>query len=195
MIGAVVVAAGVSSRMGQPKQVLPWGSTTIVRHIVDVLVQGEASPVIVVTGGARGRVVAALRGSPAVAVHNPEFRGGEMLSSIHVGIRSLPRECAAALIALGDQPQIRVDTVREVVEGYRRGGAAIVCPSYRMRRGHPLLIAKPMFEPLLRMSPPRTLRDFLNEHAAAIRYVEVEDVSVVRDIDTPEEYERARPEE
>ncbi|MEK7326536.1 MAG: NTP transferase domain-containing protein, partial [Chloroflexota bacterium] len=106
VIGAVVLAAGLSTRMGQPKHILPWGTTVMVRQVVEVLAEGGVDEIVVVTGHARAEVEAAVAGV-ARSVFNPDFANESLLISLHVGLRALETSaCEAALAALGDQPQI-----------------------------------------------------------------------------------------
>jgi len=192
-VGAVVLAAGLSTRMGTCKLTLPWGERTVIGQVAAALRAGGARPVAVVTGGWRREVEAALRGLPdLVTVFNARYTDGEMLHSLQAGLRALP-PAAACLVALGDQPQMRPETVRKVIAAFRETGAPLVVPSYRRRRGHPWLVAAPLWARLLALEPPCTLRDFLNARGAAIHYVDIPDESILLDVDTPEAYRRYRP--
>ena len=193
MIGAVVLAAGLSRRMGRPKMVLPWGAGTVIGRVVAVLDAAGVDEIVVVTGGARQQVEAALRDSPARAAFNPDFANGEMSRTLQVGLAALGPDVDAALVTLGDQPQIETAVVRAVLAAWRREGERLVVPSYRMRRGHPWLVARPLWDALLAIAPPETLRDFLNRHLAETVFVTVETPSVLHDLDTPEDYRRFRP--
>jgi len=97
------------------------------------------------------------------------------------------------LIGLGDQPQVQERSVRSVLDEYRKSGAALVVPSFQMRRGHPWLVARPHWDEILRMRSPASLRDFLNRHADEIHYVELDNQSILQDLDTPEDYLKSRP--
>ena len=104
-IYGLVLAAGMSTRMGQPKMVLPWGKTTIIGQVVNTLTAAGISKILVVTGGTQDLVMKALNGAPINFVFNPDFENGEMINSIQAGIRALPDEAQSVLITLGDQPQ------------------------------------------------------------------------------------------
>jgi molybdenum cofactor cytidylyltransferase len=193
MIAAVVLAAGLSRRMGSPKLVLPWGATTVIGRVVQVLRSGGADEVVVVTGGHHDLVEQALRGDPARIVFNPDYEQGEMLSSLQAGMAALSETVEAALVALGDQPQIEGWVIRQVLTVYRRSGAGIVVPSYQMRRGHPWLTARRLWPELFSLCQPLTLRDFLRAQAGEIVYETVDTPTILSDLDTPDDYRRERP--
>lgn len=191
-IGAVVLAAGLSSRMGRPKMLLPWGETTIIGQVVKVLSAGGANPVVVVTGGTHADVATALAGLPVMLVYNPLYANGEMLVSLQTGIKMLSPEVNACLVALGDQPQIEELVVRAILTANEGDPSLILVPSYQMRRGHPWLVRRPLWPDLLALKSPATARDFLHGHAGAIQYLEVDWPSVLMDLDTPEDYRKAQ---
>ena len=190
MISAIILAAGQSKRMGQPKMLLPWRDGTVLTHVLSVFREAGAEDIVVVTGGARDQVEELVAGFGVRTVFNEAFQMGEMLSSIQCGIRALTRQTQAVLIGLGDQPQVQAGSVRRVCEAFLETRSDLVVPSYRMRRGHPWLAARPLWDELLRMEPPASPRDFLNAHSADIRYVNVDDPNILADLDTPEEYRR-----
>lgn len=197
MIAAIVLAAGQSRRMGRPKMILPWGNTTVIEQIVMTLARSGLDEILVVTGGARDQVESALERlspiTPVRFIYNPDYSDVEMISSLRVGLSALTDACDAALITLGDQPQIQVEVVRQILAIYRAKPMPIIVPSYQMRRGHPWLVARPVWERLLDLNLPLTLRDFLNSHADLIEYVNVETPSILQDLDTPADYQRFQP--
>lgn len=193
MIAAVVLAAGLSRRMGRPKLVLPWGTTTVIGRVASVLLEAGASPVVVVTGGANTLVEQVLEGLPARTVFNPRHAEDQMILSLKIGLAELPMTIEAVLVALGDQPQIEPAVVEAVMTEYRASRAAIVVPSYQMRRGHPWLLDRQLWPTLLALAPPATLRDFLQAQAGLIRYLPVESASILKDLDTPEDYASQAP--
>lgn len=195
-IAAIVLAAGQSRRMGSPKMVLPWGETTVIGQVVCTLASAGVDEIVVVTGGARELVEAALAQlnceKPVRSVFNAQFAQGEMLSSVQTGLRSLDESVDAALIALGDQPRIQAEVVTGLLSAHAQG-AQLVVPSYKMRRGHPWLVSRRLWGSLLALHGAQTLRDFLNSQAGAITYLEVDTDSVLMDLDTPEDYQRSQP--
>jgi len=200
-VPALVLAAGRSTRMGVPKHVLPWGEgETIIGHIVRELLRAGAAEMVVVTGGAREAVEAELAATRAQAgwprevplrtVFNPDYAAKEMLSSLQVGLRALPVEAAAALVALGDQPQVEAGIARAVIERWRKTRALVTLPTFQGRRGHPVLFDRGLWPALLALPDTASPRDVLSRVPA--ESVAVTQDSILQDVDTRDDYERAR---
>ena len=192
MISAIILAAGQSKRMGQPKMLLPWGNTTVLEKVIATFKAADVEDILVVIGGDRDAVESLVGGSAQI-IFNPNYAKGEMLSSVQVGLVGLKPGAEAALIGLGDQPQVRERSVRSVLKAYRNSGASLVVPSFQMRRGHPWLVARVHWDEILEMRSPASLRDFLNCHADEIHYVELHHESVLQDLDTPGDYLKSKP--
>ncbi|MBK8616280.1 MAG: nucleotidyltransferase family protein [Anaerolineales bacterium] len=189
MITAIILAAGESKRMGEPKMLMPWGKSTVLQTVISTFQSAGLNDILVVTGGARQQVES-LIGKTVQTIFNDSYDSGEMLSSIQVGLSAKMREASAALICLGDQPQVNERTVRSICDAFLKNKSAIVVPSYEMQRGHPWLVARPLWEDLLEMKAPRTPRDFLKKYARKIHYVNVDTHSILEDLDTPEDYSK-----
>lgn len=194
MIAALVLAAGESKRMGTPKMVLPWASSgTVIEKVVATFHDAGVGMVVVVTGGDRQLVEDVLAGCGVETVFNPDYASGEMLSSVKVGLRFLEVTRAdAALICPGDLPQLKTETVRRMIEVWQQEHVPILIPSYQMRRGHPVMIAREKWAGILQLSEGETLRDYLNQHMHVSEYLPVDDAGVRRDIDTTQDYEQAQ---
>jgi len=193
MISVIVLAAGSSKRMGEAKMLLPWGNTTVIEQVVSVFVSAGVDDIIVVTGGHKAEIESRMVNHPVRTVHNDEYASGEMLSSLQCGLRALKPQAEATLVALGDQPQVLERSVRMVCEAFRTMKSNLVVPSYQMRRGHPWLVARPLWDDLLRMKSPQSPREFLNEHKNEIHYINMDDPNILADLDTPEDYQKWRP--
>ena len=187
MITAIVLAAGESKRMGEPKMLMPWGKSTVLQTVISTFQTSGINDILVVTGGAHQQVES-LIGQTVQTIFNEDYEKGEMLSSIQLGLSAKMNEASAALICLGDQPQVTERSVRSVCDAFMKNKSPIVVPSYEMHRGHPWLLARPLWDELLQMKSPRTPRDFLKKHARKIHYVNVDTSSVIEDLDTPEDY-------
>ena len=193
MISAIILAAGASKRMGQPKMLLPWGTLTVIEHVITTFLNAGVEEVLVVTGGAREQVEKVTAQYSIRRIYNKDYTKGEMLSSLQLGLMAMSTQAQAALVGLGDQPQIQERSVRLVCDAYRESKPRLVVPSFQMRRGHPWLVARPLWDELLQLKPQESPRDFLNRHAGEIHYVEVDTPSVLADLDTPEDYQKSHP--
>ncbi|MBI2758136.1 MAG: nucleotidyltransferase family protein [Chloroflexi bacterium] len=192
MISAIILAAGESKRMGQPKMLMPWGKSTVIQTVISVFQAAGVDDILVVTGGAR-KQVEALIGRSVQTIFNEKFAQGEMLSSVQAGLAAKKHEASAALICLGDQPQVQARTVQRILQEYKENRTPIIVPSYQMHRGHPWLVAREMWGEMLKMRPPETPREFLIRHAKIIRYIEFDSPAILQDIDTPEDYLQSKP--
>ena len=195
MVTALILAAGQSKRMGQPKMLLPWGGMTVLGQILQTLKQANIPDILVVTGASRIVVENVCAAFETLIVHNPNYASEEMLSSLQTGLRVLRANpsASAALICLGDQPKIQEGSVRAVVRRFIETEASLIVPSYQIRRGHPWLVARPLWEEILQMESPKSPRDFLNRHATQIEYVDVDTPSILADLDTMDDYLKSRP--
>jgi len=192
-ICAVVLAAGESRRMGKHKLVLPWGNTTVIGQVVSVLHDAGVGQIIVVTGAAHDLIKHVLEGSDAQIIQNQPSADGEMLVSLQIGLSKAENHIQAALVVLGDQPQIQPEVVQAVMHNHADTHANLVVPSFEMRRGHPWLVARPLWPEIVTLQKLFTLRDFLIAHANSIQYVNVDTPSILKDLDTPQDYQRERP--
>jgi len=198
MITAIILAAGQSTRMGSPKMVLPWGNMTVIEHVVSVFSKAGIDDILVVTGGAHEQVESVIlqcrKKYPVRSVYNEKYKSGDMLTSIQCGLRHIAdKSVGAAMIGLGDQPQVQEGSVRRVCDAFLETESKIVVPSYKMRRGHPWLVARPLWDEILKMRSPQSPRDLLNAHQAEIQYVNLDDPNILADLDTPEEYRKWQP--
>ena len=187
---AIVVAGGLSTRMGAFKQLLPYGQHTVIEQIVSVLLQCPLDEVVVVTGHEQQAIEAKLAAWSVRPVFNSDYQEGEMLSSIRCGLAALDSECRAAMLVLADQPQLEASVVRQLIKAYQTGSGSLVVPSFQMRRGHPIIIDQTYWPEILALASDKSLRDVITLHADKIDYIVVETDSVLRDIDTPEEYQQ-----
>jgi molybdenum cofactor cytidylyltransferase len=189
VIGAIVLAAGSSSRMGRPKALLPVEGTTFLGHVLATLRASGVTTVRVVLGRHAEEIRGAVTLRPDVVVINPTPEAG-MLSSVRHGVRALPEEVDAFLLWPVDHPTVLPDTIRKLVAAFRAGGAPVVVPVHAGRRGHPVLFASRLKDELLRAPDAVGAKAVVAAHEDAIRSVEVHDPGVVADVDTPEAYAR-----
>ena len=196
-ISVVIPAAGYSSRMGRSKLSLPWKSTTIIGQIIETFSSCGLRDIIIVTNPNNLKIKDHLtnlsKTFPIHRIDKPEFEDENMLSSIQVGLKAVREPCNAILISLADQPQVQIETIRQLISEFHRDIQKIVVPSFNMHRGHPWLIPNRLFDEFLSIKPPLSARDFLNANNHLIQYVEIDNDSILQDIDTPLDYQNSLP--
>jgi molybdenum cofactor cytidylyltransferase len=185
-IWAIVLAAGESRRMGEPKMVMPFGGNTIIETVIENATLPQIHKIIIVTGGWKEEVMNVLKKKDFVIITNENYKSG-MFSSVQAGIRGLPESASAFMILHGDMPMVGQGVVNKLTEAFSRSGKGIAIPVYEGRRGHPVLISMRFHDELLAMSPDMALRDFMEVRAGDILEVE-SSPEVLRDIDTREDY-------
>jgi molybdenum cofactor cytidylyltransferase len=189
-LAAVVLAAGLSRRMGRAKLLLIVEGRAVVRMAVDNVLAGGIERIVVVSGAEHEAIAHALAGLPVRFAVNPNPEAGQG-SSIAVGIAALPERVEAALIVLGDQPFLSPEVIPSLAAALARTGLPIVAPRYRDGRGNPVLFARAVFPELLRLAGDRGARAVIERDPSRVAVVDFE-TSMPADIDTPEDYERLR---
>ena len=190
-IAAVVLAAGQSRRMGAlNKLLIEVDGEPMVRRVAAAALGSKAAPVVVVTGHEAERVRAALDGLDVAFAHNSDFAEG-MSSSLHCGVEALDSERApgidGAVVCLGDMPRTSADLIDRLIADFNPlEGRAIGVPTYRGKRGNPVLWAARFFGEMRNLSGDVGARHLIGDHADAVYEVESPDHSVTIDVDTPE---------
>jgi molybdenum cofactor cytidylyltransferase len=192
MITAIILAAGQSKRMGEPKMLMSWGKSTVLQTVISTIYASGVGDILVVTGGAREQVES-LVGKSVQTIFNKDYASEEMLLSIKLGLKAKMREASAALICLGDQPQVQERCVREIIAAWDQNRARIIIPSYEKHGGHPWLIAREYWDEILDMPSDQTMRDFFKSHRSNIFYINANTPTVLQDLDTPEDYLKFKP--
>jgi len=185
-IGAVVLAAGVSSRMGANKLLMPLWGKPLVRHAVEAAAASRAATVVVVTGNSSKEVEDSLDGLTVSFVENKEFAKG-LSTSLKCGLRALPDDCDGAVILLGDMPAISPNLLDRLIAAFDPAqGRAIVVPTRGGRRGNPVLWARRFFPEILALEGDTGAKRLMVLHRDLVHELEAADDGPFIDIDTPE---------
>jgi molybdenum cofactor cytidylyltransferase len=184
---ALVLAAGRSTRMGAVNKMLAEiGGKPLVRIAAEQAVASNAHPVIVVTGHEREKVEAALKDLPVRFVQNPDFAEG-LGTSLKAGIAAVPEEADAAIVCLGDMPQVDAALINRLIAAFDpERGALVVVPSIDGRRGNPVVWSRRFFHDLMAIQGDVGARHLIGNYAEAVVEVPVAGEAALTDVDTPE---------
>ncbi len=187
-VTALVLAAGSSKRLGQPKQLLPYGKTTLLGAVLERAEESEdLDEVLLVLGNAAEAVRASVTLHRARAVYNPEFGEG-CAASYRTGLASTDSRAGAVMILLGDQPGLSAEAIHQVAESWRQEGGKIVLASYLGRRGHPLIFDRQLFPELEQLHGDKAAWKLTDQHPDWVREVELGQ-PMPADVDTRADYE------
>ena len=189
MISAILLAAGESKRMGELKQLMPFGqNTTIVEQAIDNLLSAAVSEVIVVVGYRAEEVIKSIVGKPVKIAINPNYRQG-MSTSIIAGLNLVDSRAQAVMLTLGDQPLINSQTINRLIEEFHNHDRGIAIPTYQGRRGHPIIFAIKYKEKLLELKGDIGGRQIVKDHPDDILEVAINAGGIITDIDTISDYQ------
>lgn len=192
MIYGVLLAAGTSSRMVRPKQLLLWDGRPLVRHAAEAALASRLAGLVVVTGAAAAQVRAALAGldGPLQTIECGDYAAGQA-ASLRAGLAALPAAAAAAVVLLVDMPLVGPRLIDQIIAEHAAApGAVAVVPRHQGRRGNPVLLAAALFPELQALGGDTGARAVLERHGDQVRWLDVDDPAAVTDIDTPEAYAR-----
>lgn len=188
---AILLAAGKSSRMGTLKQLLRLDGRPLIDIALDTLRASAVDEIVVVLGFAADAIEREARLDGARIVHNASYDEG-MGTSLRSGIAAASPRAEAALIVLADQPFVEAATIDRLIAQYREHRPQIAVPVYNGFRGNPVLLDRSVFPELLQLSGDIGCRAIFGSHAQNILKVPVDDVGMLLDVDTMEDFERAR---
>ena len=188
MISAILLAAGQSKRMGELKQLMPFGRSTIVGQAVDNLLGSAVVEVIVVMGYKAEDVIKAIAAKPIRMVINPEYEQG-MSTSIIAGLNLVHGGAQGVMLAMGDQPLVNSETINILIEEFCNHDKGIAVPTYQGRRGHPIIFAIKYKKQLLKLKGDVGGRQIIKDNPDDVLEVAVDSESIVADFDTTDDYQ------
>jgi molybdenum cofactor cytidylyltransferase len=184
-VSGLVLAAGGSSRLGRPKQLLPYGERTLLDHVLETARACSFDQLVVALGGAADEVRFAVDLAGADVVENRDFGEG-CSSSIAAAMTALDPRCEVLVLLLGDQPGVSRETVRALLAG--RGDAPLAVCRYDEGRGHPFAFGREVFGELRALHGDKAVWKLLDRAGAGVIEVEISG-SVPPDVDTWADYE------
>jgi len=187
VISAILLGAGESKRMGVDKLSLPWGRKTVFDCCFETLLRSEVQELVVVLGIRNKKVKNVFRGRKVKVIINPYSNRG-MSTSIRRGLQAIHPGCHGILIALGDQPLLKTRTINVLIHAFEKGKRGIIVPSFRGRRGHPVIFHRRYKKELLDLKGDVGGRSIIEKHPEDVRLVPVKSRGVVKDVDTWQDY-------
>lgn len=187
----IIPAAGLSKRMGQPKQLLKFGSSTVLQSVIETVLDGGIDGLMVVTNRAVADAIN-IEEDPRYLTAILENIEAEMLDSILLGVDHLakkfkPSESDAFMVCPGDVPGVTSDLVRTCADAYRNDPNSIVVAAHDKKPGHPIVVPFEMVEEIRRLKNTG-LRGILEIKSECVRYVEARSAATQHDLDTPDDY-------
>ncbi len=190
----MILAAGKSARMGEAKQLLRLGRSTVLEQTLVNVRAATVNELVLVLGASaeviREQLPADILAGATVVV-NPDYETG-MASSLRTGLAALRSDINAALIVLADQPFVMPETLDQIVDEYRRTPAWIVIPTHHDTRGNPVLLDRSLFAEAMALEGDVGCRAIFAKYPKSIVYVEVDDRGILLDIDNRDDYERVQ---
>jgi molybdenum cofactor cytidylyltransferase len=186
-IWAIVLAAGESRRMGSPKMILPYEGKTIIEKVLDHILASEVENVVTVLGCHQEEILKVIENIPVFRCYNGNYKEG-MFSSVQCGFDFLPENYRAAVVFLGDQPMAETIVINRLIKAYLDSDKGIAIPVFDNKRGHPLLVDRKYRDEILTLDESDGMRGFLRRHLDDILEVDTVNPSILKDIDTREEY-------
>jgi molybdenum cofactor cytidylyltransferase len=183
----IILAAGNSSRLGEPKQLLKYRNKTLIRHITEAAIETVGSNVIVVTGSNAELIEKEIQDLPVQPTHNADWREG-MASSIVTGILKLDFHCKGAIIAVSDQPFVTATLFLDLIQSSIQNGSGIVASSYDQTMGTPVFFSSSYFPELLRLAGAEGAKKLIRRFENDVTTVPFPLGSM--DIDTQEDYQK-----
>ena len=184
----LILAAGRSSRMGRPKQLLNYRGKSLLQHTIDIALESEAKTVIVVLGYEAGKIENYIQKKTAVVLKNAEWESG-MATSISMGISFLQEQAVLAdnvLIMVCDQPHVSKELINRLIQTQEENKHSILACSYANTIGTPAIFSKEYFDELSKLRGDRGAKSILNKYAEIVGNISFSKGSI--DIDTSENY-------
>lgn len=188
-IAGIILAAGGSTRMGVPKLTLEWHGSPLIHWVVRITLAAGCSPVIVVTGANAGAVEESLAELPVQFAHNPNWENGQS-TSVRTGIEALSKDVDAAVIMLGDQPQIPLNVIQTLISlfGEETPPPPILVTAIGEKRANPVLFDRAMFPVLTGLEGDAGARTIFSRYP--VQLIPFDNPDLKLDVDSPEDYRR-----
>lgn len=188
LISGLVLAAGVSRRMGSPKQDIVMAGRPMLDYVANTFLASRLGGIVVVVRPGlawRPRKDKRLR-----VITNPHYAEG-LSGSLRLGLKSISPQSLAVVVGLGDKPLLLPSTIEEIVAAYEGTKSRVVIPTHKGRRGNPILFDKSLFEPMMRLSGDTGAKPVIEQNERDVLELQVEDEGILIDVNTPADVRKA----
>ena len=183
-IGALIVAAGMSSRMGEFKPMLSIGSISVAQRVIATLNQAGVSKIVMVTGYNATILERHLSGNGIIFLRNENYETTQMFDSVKIGLSYLQDKCDKVLFTPVDVPLFTAKTVKTILDS----GAPLACPMCEGQQGHPILISNELLPEILNDCGEMGLKGAMDRCSVPLKRIDVDDPGTIHDADTPEDF-------
>ncbi len=187
----VVLAAGLSRRMGHLKALLPFAEHTVIEQVLHPLLEADLAGVAVVLGHQAENISRVIESLPVQRLYNPDYRHG-MTTSVQTALRMIDPVPDAYLLALVDQPQIGLRPIQQLLTAFDQAGKGIIIPTYAGKRGHPIIVASRYRHDVLALGPDQGLNVVTRGHPDDTLQIPLDNDDILRDMDYQTDYEAER---
>lgn len=189
----IILAAGMSLRFGQPKQLLKLGDRYLLEWVLDAALTSRLAKVVLVIGHEHHKILQALGDKASLPrlqiIINPRYSKGQS-SSLQSGLSAVQNEFDSVMFFLGDQPLLQSGTIDYLLESFWNSEMDICVPAYRGKRGNPTIFSRTLYPRLMAITGDIGARDIILENPALVLSVEIDDPLVFADIDSQEDFEK-----
>jgi molybdenum cofactor cytidylyltransferase len=188
-IAGIILAAGISSRLGQPKLLLRLRDKPLLAWVIEAARNSLLTKTVLVLGHNAAQIQKILNYPDIAIVYNPDYEKGQSHSIRH-GMKALDPSTDAVIFLLGDQPMVRPETINALITAYAENRSLIIVPTFRGRRGNPVLFDRRLFQKLKKISGDSGGRVLFGEYPDSILDVAVKDKGIHMDVDTQADYQK-----
>jgi len=188
-IAGVILAAGLSRRMGTVKSLLPWGESFLLDKVIENACQSELENLIVVLGHDAERILKKINFKDSTVIVNPDYSTGQS-SSLRVGLSAVPVDSDGVMFLLGDQPFVGAKIIDSLIRAFQKQPSGLTIPTCQGKRGNPVLVHRSIFNMVQGIKGDTGARVLFSKLKEQIQEVEVFDQAIHFDVDTIEDYQR-----
>ena len=187
-VTGIILAAGLSSRMGEFKPLLPYKNKKVINILVETIISSSINEILLIVGYNEKLIRKEVINYNINIIYNPEYNEG-MHTSVMCGVNNVAKDIDSFMIFLADQPQISINLINKLIYAQKNTDKGIIIPTYSERKGHPILLNKKYIQLARQLNPDKGLKGLIDGCSNDIEYLSFDSDEILFDIDTPNDYE------